>query len=472
MRLLIVGTLEGYITAAGKIALQKGAKVAHTDSIGGALNALRGGQGADLVMIDVKLDVAMLIEALKAERITVPVVACGVATDAQAAVKAIRAGAKEYIPLPPDAQLIAAVLEAVAEESHAIVSRDPSMGGVLRLADQIAPSDASVLITGESGTGKELMARYIHRKSRRANAVFVSVNCAAIPENLLESELFGHEKGAFTGAVARRVGKFEEANGGTLLLDEISEMDIRLQAKLLRAIQEREIDRVGGTQPVKVDIRVLATSNRFLEEEVRAGRFREDLFFRLNVVNLALPPLRERPADIAILSQHFATKYSEANGLPERRVSPEALAMLQAHRFRGNVRELENTMHRAVLLSRGTEIGTDAILLTGAEPAAPAQGYSAVAPVAARATAVAQPPTAPAGEPGASGTAGLVGRSVADVERDLIIDTLSHCLGNRTHAANILGISIRTLRNKLKQYSDEGVAVPPPAGGELDRAAM
>ncbi|TWB79640.1 DNA-binding NtrC family response regulator [Nitrospirillum amazonense] len=472
MRLLIVGTLEGYITAAGKIALQKGAKVAHTDSIGGALNALRGGQGADLVMIDVKLDVAMLIEALKTERITVPVVACGVATDAQAAVKAIRAGAKEYIPLPPDAQLIAAVLEAVAEESHAIVSRDPSMGGVLRLADQIAPSDASVLITGESGTGKELMARYIHRKSRRANAVFVSVNCAAIPENLLESELFGHEKGAFTGAVARRVGKFEEANGGTLLLDEISEMDIRLQAKLLRAIQEREIDRVGGTQPVKVDIRVLATSNRFLEEEVRAGRFREDLFFRLNVVNLALPPLRERPADIAILSQHFATKYSEANGLPERRVSPEALAMLQAHRFRGNVRELENTMHRAVLLSRGTEIGTDAILLTGAEPAAPAQAYSAVAPVAARATAAAQPPAAPAGEPGASGTAGLVGRSVADVERDLIIDTLSHCLGNRTHAANILGISIRTLRNKLKQYSDEGVAVPPPAGGELDRAAM
>ncbi|MEE3627079.1 sigma-54 dependent transcriptional regulator [Nitrospirillum sp. BR 11752] len=474
MRLLIVGTLEGYITAAGKIALQKGAKVAHTDSIGGALTALRGGQGADLVMIDVKLDVGMLIEALKTERITVPVVACGVATDAQAAVKAIRAGAKEYIPLPPDAQLIAAVLEAVAEESHAIVSRDPSMGGVLRLADQIAPSDASVLITGESGTGKELMARYIHRKSRRANAVFVSVNCAAIPENLLESELFGHEKGAFTGAVARRVGKFEEANGGTLLLDEISEMDIRLQAKLLRAIQEREIDRVGGTQPVKVDIRVLATSNRLLEEEVRAGRFREDLFFRLNVVNLILPPLRERPADIAILSQHFATKYSEANGLPERTVGPEAMAMLQAHRFRGNVRELENTMHRAVLLSRGTEIGPDAILLTGAEPAASSPGYGAVAPVAARATAAAQTPAyaAPTGEPGASGTAGLVGRSVADVERDLIIDTLSHCLGNRTHAANILGISIRTLRNKLKQYSDEGVAVPPPAGGELDRAAI
>ncbi|HYD31220.1 MAG TPA: sigma 54-interacting transcriptional regulator, partial [Azospirillaceae bacterium] len=207
MRLLIVGMLEGYITAAGKIAMQRGAKVAHTDSIEGALNALRSAQGADLIMIDVKLDVGILIESLKAERINVPVVACGIGTDASAAVRAIRAGAKEYIPLPPDAQLIAAVLEAVAEESHAIVCQDPTMLATLKLADQIAPSDASVLITGESGTGKELMARYIHRKSRRSDASFVAVNCAAIPENLLESELFGHEKGAFTGAVARRLGK-------------------------------------------------------------------------------------------------------------------------------------------------------------------------------------------------------------------------------------------------------------------------
>ncbi|HYC03571.1 MAG TPA: sigma-54 dependent transcriptional regulator [Azospirillaceae bacterium] len=478
MRLLIVGTLEGYITAAGKIAMQKGAKVAHTDSIGGAMNALRSGQGADLVMVDVKMDVGMLVESLKAERFAVPVVACGIGTDAAAAVRAIRAGAKEYIPLPPDAQLIAAVLEAVTEESHAFISRDPVMGRSMQLAEQIAPSDASVLITGESGTGKEVMARFIHRKSRRVNASFVSVNCAAIPENLLESELFGHEKGAFTGAVARRVGKFEEANGGTLLLDEISEMDIRLQAKLLRAIQEREIDRVGGTQPVKVDIRVLATSNRNLEEEVRAGRFREDLYFRLNVVNIALPALRERPHDIAVLAQHFARKYSEANGLPERIVTPEALAMLQTHHWRGNVRELENTMHRAVLLSRGTEIGPEAILLTGAEPT-PLRPAAAAAPAnAARSAATpgfqpgypnaTQPGSSPAGE---TGTAGLVGRTVADVERDLIIDTLTHCLGNRTHAANILGISIRTLRNKLKQYSDEGVAVPPPAGGDLDRAA-
>ena len=470
MRLLIVGTLEGYISAAGKIALQRGAKVSHTESIDGAMNALRVGQGADLVMIDVKLDVGMLIEALKAERFAVPVVACGVGTDAQAAVRAIRAGAKEYIPLPPDAALIAAVLEAVAEESHQIVSRDPAMQAMLQMAERIAMSDASVLITGESGTGKELIARFIHRKSRRSGGPFISVNCAAIPDNLLESELFGHEKGAFTGAVARRVGKFEEANGGTLLLDEISEMDLRLQAKLLRAIQERVIDRVGGNQPVKVDIRILATSNRDMLAEAKAGKFREDLYFRLNVVNLQLPPLRERPQDVALLSEHFARKYSEANGLPERSIGAAAMAMLQSHHWRGNVRELENTIHRAVLLSRGTEIGPDAVMLTGGEPlgsAPPKPAAPAIGPVVARATATA---AAPSGAGGGSGTQGLVGRTVAEVERDLILDTLRHTLGNRTHAANILGISIRTLRNKLKEYSDGGIPVPPP--GTEERAAL
>ncbi len=509
MRLLIVGTLEGYITAAGKIAMQRGAKVSHTDSIEGALGALRAAAGADLVMIDVKLDIAKFIESLKAERITIPVVACGIGTDAAAAVKAIRAGAKEYIPLPPDAELIAAVLEAVAEESHAIVCQDPAMLATLRMADQVAPSDASVLVTGESGTGKELLARYIHRKSRRADAPFVAVNCAAIPENLLESELFGHEKGAFTGAVARRLGKFEEANGGTLLLDELSEMHPRLQAKLLRAIQEKEIDRIGSSAPVKVNVRLVATSNRNLENEVRSGNFREDLYFRLNVFNVAIPSLRERPADIPMIADHFLRKYAQANGLGEKRLSDDALLMLRSHHWRGNVRELENTMHRAVLLSRGEVVGPDAILLTsqvlapegsaqasipqnspvanpfagpgGTVPAAPrgyapqGQGYPSLP------TSYAPPPgyvpgSAPATPPGGGGGAqpaavqGLVGRTVAEVERDLIIGTLSHCLGNRTHAANILGISIRTLRNKLKQYSEEGVPVPPP--GAEERAAV
>src|SRR5438067_4214399 len=250
MRLLIVGTLKGQLTAATKLAMQKGAAVTHAESIEQALAVLRSGRGADLLMVDVALDIRSLVQRLELERIAVPIVACGTSNDARAAVAAIHAGAKEYIPLPPDPELIAAVLAAVANDSRDLVWRDEAMGKVIKLSQQIAGSDASVMITGESGTGKEVLARYVHTRSNRARRPFISINCAAIPEHLLESELFGHEKGAFTGAVARRIGKFEEATGGTLLLDEISEMDVRLQSKLLRAIQERVIDRVGGTRPV------------------------------------------------------------------------------------------------------------------------------------------------------------------------------------------------------------------------------
>jgi len=458
MRLLIIGSLNGQFGAASKIAMARGAKVAHAADIEAALHGLRIGQGADLAMIDVGLDIKYLVDSLANERFSLPVVACGVGADAKAAVAAIRAGAKEYLPLPPQPELIAAVLEAVAEENHSLIYRDPTIADLLKLADQVAASNASILITGESGTGKEVLARYLHGKSMRAQKPFVSVNCAAIPDNLLESELFGHEKGSFTGAVARRVGKFEEADGGTLLLDEISEMDVRLQAKLLRAIQERIIDRVGGTKPVRVDIRVIATSNRDLSEEVGKGRFREDLLFRLNVLNLRVPPLRQRPADIEVLANHFVKKYATANGVPIRPISAEALAELQRSPWRGNVRELENTMHRAVLLATGTEISPDAILLPdGSRPGAAAT----VVPLGAEQNSTAAAVFA---------TRGLVGRTVADVERDLIIDTLHHCLGNRTHAATILGISIRTLRNKLKQYTDEGTPVPLP--GEGQRAAI
>ena len=460
MRLLIIGQLDGQIGAASQIAISRGAKVSMADDVTQGLEVLRE-KGADLVMIDVRRDIKTLIESLEAERIVVPVVACGIANDASAAVRAIKAGAKEYIPLPPDADLIAAVLEAVTEESGALVFKDPRMGQTLKLAEQVAGSDASILITGESGTGKELMARHVHRKSKRSQARFVAVNCAAIPEALLESELFGHEKGAFTGAVARRIGKFEEADGGTLLLDEISEMDIRLQAKLLRVLQEREVDRVGGTQPIKVDVRIIATSNRTMEEEVRKGTFREDLFYRLNVMTLPLPSLRERPLDIPVLAEHFIRKYSEANMMPVRPLSAEAKQALLRHGWRGNVRELENTIHRAVLLATGNDIGPDALILSGAPPVG---GNDPTVAHAANAAAAALS--------GQSSRGDLVGKTVAEVERDLIIDTLSHCLGNRTHAANILGISIRTLRNKLKQYMDEGLNVPPPAGGESDRAAF
>jgi two-component system response regulator FlrC len=441
MRLLIIGSLSGQIGAASRIAMQRGAKVMQADGISQALDVLRSGQGADLIMCDVAFDIEQLISDMKAERIHLPVVACGIETDSRAAVAAIKAGAKEYIPLPPDAALISAVLEAVAAEQDTLIYQDPAMDRVVQMAKKVAASQAGVLITGESGTGKELIARYLHRNSLRKDKLFVAVNCAAIPGELLESELFGHEKGAFTGAVARRIGKFEEASAGTLLLDEISEMDIRLQAKLLRALQEREIVRIGSNTPVKVDTRILATSNRNMEEAVRSGKFREDLYFRLNVVKLVVPPLRDRPKDVEIIADHFARVCAEDNGVPVRRISNKAMAALKAYKWPGNVRELENCLHRAVLLATGDEIDTDAIMLTD-DMLADSRG----------------------GVPASS--AGLVGRTVADVERDLIIDTLKHTLGNRTHAAKILGISIRTLRNKLNAYVQDGLAVPPPGADE------
>lgn len=458
MRLLVVGRLSGQLASAVKMAMAHGAKVNHVERGDQATEQLRRGQGADLLMVDYRVDIAALIAANEAERIHVPVVACGVDADARDAANAIRAGAKEFIPLPPEADLIAAVLAAVADDERPLVSADPSMQAVIKLADQVARSEASILITGESGVGKEVMARYLHTHSRRADRPFISVNCAAIPDNLLESELFGHEKGAFTGAVARRIGKFEEADGGTLLLDEISEMDARLQAKLLRALQERVIDRVGGTKPVKVDIRVIATSNRDLARAVSEGTFREDLLYRLNVVNLRLPSLRERPGDIAVLADHFIKKYAAANGVPVRPLSSPAREALTRHRWPGNVRELENAMHRAVLLATGSEIDVEAIRLPDGQPLAGLTGLTGPTP----ATVGVVGHAAQAAE---TVTRAFVGQTVAEMEKVLILDTLKHCLGNRTHAANILGISIRTLRNKLNEYAQEGLDIPAPQSG-------
>ncbi len=421
---MIVGHLEGYISTAGKIALQRGAKVIHCEDIEEALGALRTGKGADVIMIDVKLNIAKFIQNLEAERFSTPVVACGIGTDTPSAVKAIQAGAKEYVPLPPDADLIAAVLEAVTEDSKTMIANDPAMKKLLQLADKFAPSEATVFITGESGTGKEVMSRHIHEKSKRAHGPFIAINCAAIPENLLESELFGHEKGAFTGAVARKLGKFEEATGGTILLDEISEMHPSLQAKMLRALQERMIDRVGGKAPVKVDVRVIATSNRDMQKFVNDGSFREDLYFRLNVAPLHLPALRDRPEDITPLAQFFADKYADVNGVTKKKLSNEAIKKVQSSKWRGNVRELENTMHRAILISVEDEIEAEAIHLSDAP-----------APVKEETSQTAE------------------GGTLADMEKEMILNTLDQTLGNRTHAAKILGISIRTLRNKLQQYN-------------------
>jgi DNA-binding NtrC family response regulator len=451
MHVLIVGSLAGELGQAARIAIARGAKLDQADDAASALARLRSDGRADVVLCDVAHDVGGLVRAMAAERIAVPVVACGAGDVAVAALQAIRDGAREFLPLPPDADLIAAILEAAAGGSHALVFRDPAMAELVRRAEQVARAEASVLISGESGTGKEVIARHIHRRSRRESGPFVALNCAAIPEALLESELFGHEKGAFSGAIARRIGKFEAAQGGTLLLDEVSEMDVRLQAKLLRAVQEREIDRLGGSAPVRIDVRILATTNRDLLAEVGRGTFREDLYFRLNVVALRIPPLRERPLDVAALAEHFARLYAGVNGLPVRALSAAALARLSSCAWRGNARELENAVHRAVLLATGREIGPEAIELAADAPAR--HGDAAVAP-------------GPGG-----GVAGLVGRTMDEVERDLIIGTLGHTLGNRTHAATILGISIRALRNKLRDYSAQGVAVPPPAGAASGAAA-
>lgn len=433
MRVLIIGSLSGELGRAAQMAAARGARVCQADDVSAAMAQLRAG-AQDLVLCDVARGVSQLVRHLAAERMAISVVACCTSLDPQVGVQAIQDGACEFMPLPPDPDLIAAILLAASGAPHAPVVRDPAMLAVMRRAEQVARSDASVLITGESGTGKEVVARHIHGSSRRAAGPFIALNCAAIPEQLLESELFGHEKGAFSGAVARRVGKFEAAEGGTLLLDEISEMDGRLQAKLLRAIQEREIDRVGGSAPVRVNVRILATSNRDMNAEIDSRRFREDLYFRLNVVNLRLPALRERPGDIPALATHYARHYAQANGLPAKPLSAASHRRLAAHGWRGNVRELENTMHRAVLLTDGEEIGPEAIELSGETQ-----------------------------EPASSGRSDtFVARRMEDVERDAILNTLSHTLGNRTHAAVILGISIRALRDKLRDYAQAGVAVPPP----------
>lgn len=324
--------------------------------------------------------------------------------------------------------------QILASNENEVVSCDPGMRGLLQRALRIARSDASVMVSGESGTGKEVVARYIHRNSPRCNGPFVGVNCAAIPEHLLESELFGHERGAFSGAITQRIGKLEAAQNGTILLDEVSEMDRRLQAKLLRAIQEREVDRIGGRQPVRLNVRIIATSNADLEAEIARGAFRSDLYFRLNVVAVRIPSLRDRPDDILPLASHFLRKFAEGSQA-RRRLSPEALAALTSHSWPGNVRELENTIHRAIVLSAAEVIGPD--LLEMERP------MSSIQPISQNQT-------------GPHRTA----QPLYVVERDAILNSLHITSGNRTKAASMLGLSIRALRNKLSQYAAQGITVP------------
>ena len=314
------------------------------------------------------------------------------------------------------------------KSSVKIITNDKAMHQLLKLAEKVADSTASILIQGESGTGKELFARYVHEKSDRKHMPFVAVNCAALPEALLESELFGHEKGAFTGAISTKAGKFELAHKGTLLLDEISEMQVHLQAKLLRVLQERQVDRVGGSKPIDIDVRIIATTNRQIETSIRDGEFREDLYYRLNTIPLLIPPLRDRRKDFDPLCAYFIKKYSKIDRRNVKGMTKEAFLQLASQKFPGNIRELENIIHRAVLLTEDGQIKPCDLLLTS----------GGITDMVLE------------GENNITNNAGH--KTLKDMEKKMIFLTLDETSGNRTNAANILGISVRTLRNKLNEY--------------------
>ncbi len=380
-------------------------------------------------------------------------------------------------PAPPSSTL-GGRTPAAGPEGPSIVGNHAVIQRVLALAKQVAKSKATVLISGESGTGKEMFAKYLHAHSDRVGKPFVAVNCAALPEHLLESELFGHEKGSFTGAIARKLGKFELATSGTILLDEISEMELGLQAKLLRVLQEGEIDRVGGTETVKVDVRVLATTNRNLEDWVKEGKFRQDLFFRLNVIPLRLPSLHERGDDVLALARFFINMYVRDYHLSPVDLSPEAVAWLLAYQWPGNVRELQNLMERAVLLCGGQPITSRHFLLETdtwplfADPQ-PEEASGKVGTeeetLASFATAdsfggefAKSTPAVMGAASGAGASANIFAGSVIplhEMERIMIQKGLEHTSGNRTQAAELLGISVRTLRNKLNEYRMAGADV-------------
>jgi two-component system response regulator FlrC len=437
MRLLIVGTLKGQLTSATKMAMDRGAAVTHAETNDQALAVLRG-RGADLLMVDVALDIGDLVSRLELEHIHVPIVACGVENNARAAVDAIHAGAKEYIPLPPDPELIAAVLAAVADDSRDLIYRDDATAQVIKLATQIATSDASVLITGESGTGKEVLARYVHTRSNRSKKPFICVNCAAIPEHLLESELFGHEKGAFTGALERRAGCFELAEEGTILLDEIGEMPIGTQAKLLRVLEDHRLRRLGSKVETPINVRVLAATNKDPEDAVEDGHLRGDLFYRLNVFNLHMPPLREHKEDIPAIMDAMLTDMNDKHGRNISGIDKEMLARLMSYDWPGNVRELRNTIERAVIL------GGEGVLEARHLP----PGFGE------------KPVRVSAADPAVSSNSVQVevGATVDEAERRLILKTLESTRNNKTRAAEILGISLKTLHNKLKEYGSAAYA--------------
>ena len=391
----------------------------------------------DLVISDMNLtqiNGISLLKRIKESNTTLPVILMADEACVNEAVEAMKLGADDFLLKPLTPKMMELIQSYVANGSNdkkkveskkrfKIITQDKKMEKLLEIAKDIADSKASIFIQGESGTGKELFARYIHHHSSRRDQPFVAVNCAALPENLLESELFGHEKGAFTGAISRKKGKFELANHGTLLLDEVTEMDYQLQSKLLRVLQEREIDRIGGINPVPVDVRFLATTNRDIEKQIKDGKFREDLHYRLNVIPLHLSPLRERKEDIPLLAKHFVEKYCELDNRSVKGLTDEAIATLMQMPWKGNVRELENIIERAVLMCKEDLISNKDLFLTEKDRQ-PNFVTQTIAPTV----------------------------SLREIEKNVILNTLDHTDGNRTHAAEILGISVRTLRNKMNEY--------------------
>lgn len=430
-------------------------------------------QPPDLVITDIKMpgmDGLELLRQVKALRPDLPVVIMTGFATVDTAVEAMKQGAFDYLlkpfpvevieetvarvfalarrlPQPADRPGVQKAGEAVALEKP-IIGENPKLLQLMARARSVASSKATVLILGESGTGKEVFARFIHQESGRRSGPFVALNCAALPEGLLESELFGHEKGAFTGAIVTKKGKFELADGGTLLLDEIGELPLHLQAKLLRVLQEEEVDRLGGRAPCKIDVHVLATTNRDLEQAVKEGAFRQDLYYRLNVIPLKLPPLRERREDVGLLVDFFVRKYAAQYGKPLKKPSSAVWARFSDYGWPGNVREMENLIERAMLLSQGHalelwDFWDDVEPPSRIEPAAavvsPASGHSAVA----------------AANTSAAMDIGM--QTLREVERQMILQALQANDNNRTHAAGILGISVRTLRNKLHEYRSQGM---------------
>ncbi len=363
---------------------------------------------------------------------------------------------KHPVQLPDEVAVPASKSSNGTQGRYQVIGNHPAMQRVLSLAKQVAKSKATVLISGESGTGKEMFARFLHHHSDRSDRAFVAINCAALPEHLLESELFGHEKGSFTGAISRKLGKFELASGGTILLDEITEMELGLQAKLLRVLQEGEIDRVGGVETVKVDVRVLATTNRNIESAVKDGTFRQDLFYRLNVIPLKLPALAQRGDDIMLLANFFVEKYCREYGLTPLAFSDEARQWLLSYEWPGNVRELQNLMERAVLLAGAGPIGSKHFL-NDPDAWMPEESFQPISESSEQGGTPSESGDAASTQHGTDHTAHSGVLTISEMEKQLIIRSLDQTSGNRTKAADLLGISVRTLRNKLNDYKKSGL---------------